>query len=301
MTEASENRSLATLLGLIAIALWAALASMTVAIADIPPLQRLAISFSVATLASFVVLWARREQPLRDALLIRPSYWLLGVYGLLGYHAFYFIALSGPLPLQANLVNYLWPLLITVLAPLLSGQAREDGAPARWRTLIGAGFGFAGTALALGGGTGGGFSSYGAVTLVAAAIAALIWSSYSVLLARFADVPSTAVATLCGVCAIGAASLHFAFETTAWRLNRDAWVILIAQGVGPVGLAFTFWDTAMKRGNVPLLAVVCYTIPIASMALLVVTGQANADAGLWAGAVLVAFGAAVATAPGNKG
>jgi drug/metabolite transporter (DMT)-like permease len=44
---------------------------------------------------------------------------LLGVYGLFGYHFLLFLALRSAPPLEANLVNYLWPLLIVVLAPVL--------------------------------------------------------------------------------------------------------------------------------------------------------------------------------------
>lgn len=294
MRSKTAAKTSATLQGLAAIGLWALLASMTVAIASIPPLQRLAITFSVATASILLVLWLQGERPLRQAQGVPAAFWLLGLYGLLGYHAAYFFALSGPLPLQANLLNYLWPLLITLLA-LLTRPRSTATVTVPWRVVAGAIAGFAGTILALGYGVTRDISAYGAATLGAAVAAAVIWSTYSVGLSRFAHVPSSAVAILCGLSAVGAALLHILFETTQWPLSRTAWLILIAQGVGPVGLAFLFWDTAMKHGNVPLLGVVCYTIPIASTALLVVTGQADANANLWAGAALVTIGAALAT------
>jgi drug/metabolite transporter (DMT)-like permease len=43
----------------------------------------------------------------------------LGVYGLFGFHFLLFVALRLAPPVEANLVNYLWPLLIVVLAPLV--------------------------------------------------------------------------------------------------------------------------------------------------------------------------------------
>ena len=43
---------------------------------------------------------------------------LLGVYGLFGFHFLLFVALRTAPPVEANLVNYLWPLLIVVLAPV---------------------------------------------------------------------------------------------------------------------------------------------------------------------------------------
>ncbi len=41
----------------------------------------------------------------------------LGVYGLFGFHFLLFMALRHAPPVQANLINYLWPLGMVVLAP----------------------------------------------------------------------------------------------------------------------------------------------------------------------------------------
>ncbi len=56
----------------------------------------------------------------------RPGLWkiplgtlALGVTGLFGFHFLLFLALRSAPPVQANLVNYLWPLFIVVLSPLL--------------------------------------------------------------------------------------------------------------------------------------------------------------------------------------
>jgi drug/metabolite transporter (DMT)-like permease len=49
---------------------------------------------------------------------VPPSTRLLGVYGLFGFHFLLFIALRNAPPVQANLVNYLWPLGIVLMAPL---------------------------------------------------------------------------------------------------------------------------------------------------------------------------------------
>ena len=44
---------------------------------------------------------------------------LLGIGGLFGFHFLLFLALRLAPPVEANLVNYLWPLLIVVLTPVL--------------------------------------------------------------------------------------------------------------------------------------------------------------------------------------
>ena len=65
--------------------------------------------------------------------------WLVGVGGLFGYHALYFLALRFAPPAEAGLLNYLWPLLIVLFSSLLPG---ERLAP---HHIIGALLGLAGT------------------------------------------------------------------------------------------------------------------------------------------------------------
>ena len=86
------NRA-ATLLGLIAILLWATLAPLTVLASGLPPLQLVGMSFTLGSLIGVAFLLvsvdARRD--------IRRVTWpavLLGVSGLLGFHFFYFLSLS---------------------------------------------------------------------------------------------------------------------------------------------------------------------------------------------------------------
>ena len=69
---------------------------------------------------------------------------LLGVYGLFGFHFLLFVALRTAPPLEANLVNYLWPLLIVVLAPVFL-----RGVKLRPVHVLAAIAGFAGAALAI--------------------------------------------------------------------------------------------------------------------------------------------------------
>ena len=63
-----------------------------------------------------------------------PSTLALGVYGLFGFHFLLFIALRNAPPIEANLVNYLWPLFMVVLAPvLLPGMSLPWRPPAKSR------------------------------------------------------------------------------------------------------------------------------------------------------------------------
>src|SRR5436309_2068963 len=99
------------LYALAAIALWASLATLGVRLAHVPPFLLTGLALLVGSLPSWLH-W-------RDWR-VRPAALLLGVYGLFGFHFLLFIALRHAPPVQANLVNYLWPLFIVVLAPLAS-------------------------------------------------------------------------------------------------------------------------------------------------------------------------------------
>src|SRR5947209_11315705 len=93
---------------LAAIALWSTLASLGVALAHVPPFLLTGLALLIGSAPSW---------PLARQWRIPASTLLLGVYGLFGFHFLLFLALRSAPPLEANLVNYLWPLLIVVLAP----------------------------------------------------------------------------------------------------------------------------------------------------------------------------------------
>jgi drug/metabolite transporter (DMT)-like permease len=170
-------RSTATLIGFSAILLWAFLAVFTAASGTMPPFQLTAITFGIGGLAG-VALWTVRPQAAR-ALRQPWPVWLIGVGGLFGYHALYFIALRNAPPVEAGLINYLWPLLIVVFSALLPGERL------RWYHIAGALLALAGAALVVTGGQGFALKSEYIPGYLCALGAALVWAAYSVLSRRF--------------------------------------------------------------------------------------------------------------------
>src|SRR5580704_16032112 len=139
----------ATLIGLTAILMWSLLAAMTVATGKIPAFQLAAMTFAIGGIVG-VLTWIGRPEAV-GALRQAPIAWIVGVGGLFGYHALYFLALRFAPPAEAGLLNYLWPLLIVVFSSLLPGERLA------WHHVIGALLGLSGTVL-LFAGTGGGFT-----------------------------------------------------------------------------------------------------------------------------------------------
>lgn len=284
LTSASMSSLRATFVGASAILMWSLLAVLTVASGQVPPFQLAMLTFSIG--GAIGTVWVARAGAWR-ALRQRPQAWALGVGGLFGYHALYFLALRLAPPAEAGLLNYFWPLLIVLFSGLLPGERL------RWHSVAGALLGLAGTAiLFLGRGLA---PSLDYATGYAAALtAAFVWAGYSVLSRRFANVPTAAVAGFCVVTAVLAGLCHLAFETTVWPRNAGQWLAVLALGVGPVGIAFYAWDIGVKRGDLRLLGVASYAAPILSTVFLVLAGFAEARATLGLAAIMIAGGGLLA-------
>jgi drug/metabolite transporter (DMT)-like permease len=130
--------------------------------------------------------------------------------------------------------------------------------------------------------------------LIAAFIAAFVWSTYSVLSRRLKSVPTDAVAGFCAVTALLAATVHVLVETTVWPETALQWLAVIALGVGPVGAAFYTWDIGMKRGDIRVLGAASYATPLLSTAFLILAGFAKASVSIAIAAALIAGGGLIA-------
>jgi drug/metabolite transporter (DMT)-like permease len=276
----------ATLIGLTAILMWSLLSVMTVATGLIPPCQLAAMTFAIGAAAASLS-WIGRPHAIR-ALKQPPLAWAVGVGGLFGYHALYFIALRLAPPAEAGLLNYLWPLLIVLLSSLLPGERL------RAHHLIGALLGLAGTVLLLSGSLSATLAPGHAGGLLAAFVAAFVWAAYSVMSRRLKAVPTDAVAGFCAVTAALAVIVHLAIETTVWPQTMLQWLAVIGLGIGPVGAAFYTWDIGMKRGDIRVLGAASYATPLLSTAFLILAGDAQTSANLALAAALIAGGGLIA-------
>jgi drug/metabolite transporter (DMT)-like permease len=292
MNTAQPNTSArkATLIGAVAVMMWGLLAALTVSLRAVPPFQLLAMAFGVAFVVGSVwLLMAGGPKPFR-VFAQPPLFWLLAITGLFAYHALYFVALRLAPAAEANLINYLWPLLIVVLSAFVPGGERL-----RFTQLIGAAMGLAATVLLIGTGGKLGSSSGSIWGYLAAFACAFVWSSYSVLNRRFADVPTQAIIGVCGVVALLGAATHFLFEAATVQLVGGEWLTLLALGVGPLGLAFLAWDYGTKHGELPVLGALAYGAPVLSTLLLVALGLAEPTLQLALACALVVSGAWIAT------
>lgn len=286
----SAARARATLIGLVAVALWSLLALLTVASAPTSPLLLNALTFAVGGAVGLV--WIAATRSFARLRHVPLRIYAFGTLALFLYHQIYFTALRIAPPEQASLVAYLWPLFIVLFSSLLPGERLRAG------HVAGALIAFAGAALIVLRG-GAGFDP-GAVGGLALALGcAVIWSGYSVLSRRFGEVPTEAVAVFCCATAILSALAAWiggatGTEAIAWPAAPVAWAAVLALGLGPVGLAFYVWDVGVKRGDIQFLGVAAYAAPLLSTLALVAADIAPATFTLAAAAALVTAGAALA-------
>ncbi len=273
----------ASFLALAAIALWGSLAPLGVSLAHVPPFLLTGCSLLIGSLIGLVLTRGRVQQwkvPL-------PTL-ALGLYGLFGYHFLFFIALRYAPPVQANLVNYLWPLGIVLMAPLFLPGMRLHGLH-----IAAALLGFAGAALAIVGGRdlqGAGMGGWAWGYLPALA-SAFVWSSYSLLTRRVPAFPSSAIGLFGLVSGLLSLLCHALLENPV-DLNAHDWTLLAAMGLGPLGGAFYLWDAALKRGDARQIGVLSFLTPLLStLALLWLRGEWPSASVVLAAALII--GAAV--------
>lgn len=277
----------ATLIGFSAILMWSSLALMSSFSGGVPPLLLCALAFAIATVVGLVFSFTTRGRGTRSPL--PKTVLAIGVAGLFGYHFFYFSAVRLVPVVEANLINYLWPLLIVLGSALMPGEGL------RWHHVIGALLGLAGTILIV---TDGGRFSFEPQFLFGyglAVLAAFTWAAYSLVSRRFAHVPTRAVTWYCAGAAILSLAGHLALETTVLPANEIEWLAVIGLGLMPVGGAFFVWDYGVKHGNIQILGAASYAAPLLSTLLLVVAGATALTVSIVLACLLITGGAVLAS------
>jgi drug/metabolite transporter (DMT)-like permease len=283
-----HNEKRGNIIGISAILLWSTLALFTVITNDIPPFELVSISFFVA---SFIGLFMLRIQKHSFGVLFAlPWYaYIIGIAGLFGYHFFYFFALKNAPIVEANLLNYLWPLLIVLFSALLPNEKL------RWFHIVGSLCSLLGAILLV--------SKNGSIQIeneyfwgyLFAVFAALTWSSYSVLSKRLAHIPTYSVTAFCILTAFFSMICHLSFETTVIPTFTQL-LGAIALGLGPVGGAFYLWDYGMKNGNIKILGSLAYFAPLLSTFLLIIFLDASMTMTIALACFLIIMGSLISSA-----
>ncbi|MGO8694424.1 MAG: DMT family transporter [Rectinemataceae bacterium] len=273
----------AVLLALLSIVVWSSLALLNSRVNALPPFLAVGIALCIGGL---VGLFRVREWrvPLRTL--------AVGIGGIFGYHALLFAAFRAAPSVEVNLINYLWPLLIVLLSPVLLAGFRLG-----LRHVAGAFLGLAGAGLIVSGGGLGLDPAFLPGYLLAAA-AALAWACYSLLTKRLPRFPTGAVGGFClvsGLLSLGVYVLERlnSSGTALPRLGGPDWLFLVLLGLGPMGGAFYAWDAALKRGDPRVIGALSYLTPLLSTLNLVLLGGKRLSLVTGLAMSLIVAGAAV--------
>lgn len=274
-------RTVWTLIGASAIPLWATWPLLAVvSTGTIPLFQFLTIIFGVGAGALHAFRKLTQVTPAKSGPL--PSFvgrWLPAVMVSLGLFVsdiFFIEALRRIPAAQANLILYLWPLMVVVIGALLGLlQLRR-------RHLASVAVGLCGASLVIGPEMTG--AALGGVALAAAG--GLAWAAFCLFrLWQGSDAPD-ALATGFTLSAALSLLLHLGLETTVMP-EPLALLSAVLVGVIPLALGNLAWDHGIRRGDRVLLAVMAYATPLVSALILISFGFADATMGLLFGGALI--------------
>ena len=262
----------------LAILLWSTLAVLVTQLDHLPPFLLLAITL---TIGGSLSIFRFRQWQLDWKLIV------FGIAGIFGYHFLLFMALRLAAPVEANLINYLWPLLIVLLSPIyLSGFHLTS------QHFIGGVMGFSGVYLLVNGPSTMELSSDSWLGYLLAFSAAIFWASYSLLSKRFSRMRTATVGLFCILGGILAFAAHCLTEPQT-NIETQDWLYLTALGLGPMGIAFYAWDKGLKTGDPRTIGTLSYFTPLLSTFLLLLFGDQDFQYHLIVALVLIVGGALI--------
>ncbi|NML31685.1 aromatic amino acid DMT transporter YddG [Paraburkholderia antibiotica] len=282
-----KSKRKATLIGLIAVLLWASIVALIRGVSE--SLGATGGAAMIYTVAS-VFLWFSVGFPkLRE---FPRSYLLWGSLLFVAYELCLSLSIgyanSGRQAIEVGMVNYLWPTFTLVSAILFNRQ--------RASLLVVPGFllSMLGICRVLGGDQGLDLAgmlanvkdnplSYGL-----ALAGALIWAAYCTVTARIANGKNGVTLFFMLVAAV--LWIKYGLQGGgAMTLSPHAIVYLVL-AASAMGFGYAAWNVGILHGNVTVLAGASYFIPVLSAALAALVLHAPLSVGFWQGALMVCGG-----------
>lgn len=240
--------------GSLAILCWGSLAALGQRLTHLPPFYILGVSFLLGALPA-----------LRKPRALFPG-WKISLWGISGYffyHFFLFYSFRFAPAIEANLINYLWPMLLVLMTPMFFPQysLRSYHFVGAALSAIGCVFLVSGTELE--------FKVENLKGYLLALGAAITWPVYSIGKKKFKETQVWSVGGFCLGAGVLSLITHAIIEPRVVLQWRDAWVIGL-MGLGPVGIAFYAWDKAMALGDSRVIGALSYLTPVLSTMGLVI-------------------------------
>jgi drug/metabolite transporter (DMT)-like permease len=275
-----QARAVSLALG--AVLLWATWPTLATVASPAPPF----LTFGLAAGVGFVVSLALSVLQGKSARFFStsPVTLVTVTVGLLTNNILYLLAMPRIGPAEANVIAYLWPvLLVAIMATLRKEQLGSV-------RMMGIALGFLGAAFAIAPTFEHGFDPTGALL---AFLSGVTFAVYAVI-RSYGRESHDVIGPSMGLLAVLALSLHAAFEAPA-SLAPTQWFAIVGIGVAPLTLSNALWDRAIRTGYTAMISGIAYLTPLAALLLLAFFGAGTVSTGAAAGAVLVVTGALVAS------
>lgn len=270
-----NQKSLSFILGIITILCWGSLATFGNLLLHLPPFYILGVSFLIGSLPA--LLKPREMFPHWKILL-----W--GTIGYFGYHFFLFYAFRFAPAIEANLINYLWPVIMVIIIP-----AFFPGEKLKNYHIVGAVMSVVGSVFLVAG-KGADLKWDNVVGYFLAFLAAVTWPVYSIGKKKMPETSVWAVGSFCLLSGILCLLTHSYIEPAVVLQKEDAWRLFL-MGIGPFGIAFYCWDAALRMGDAKVMGALAYLTPVLStLGLILFTGQ-EVDSSTFIAMILIIGGA----------
>ncbi len=287
-----------TMLGILAILFWGSTIAFSRSLTEqLGVVTAGGLVFILSGLLSWAYLVIRSPYSVKKMIHL-PSNYLMGCGALfLIYMITLYLAIglshSRQQVIEISIINYLWPgLTLLFSVPILKKKA--------YITIIpGVLLGFTGVYIAM--------NPYHSLSIhlfvqnikdnilpyILAFTAAISWSLYSTLARKWAaqDDEGAVPLFLLGTGVVLLTLRLFFLEESIWSIR--AGLELLYMIIFPTFLAYSFWDQAMRRGNILLVASLSYFAPLLSVFISSIYLHIGIDIRLWTASILLIIGAII--------
>lgn len=270
-----DQKKQGLILGVITICCWGSLATFGSLLLHLPPFYVLGVTFLIGAIPG---LFKPRDffPPLKVLA------W--GVFGYFGYHFLLFYAFRFAPAIEANLINYLWPVFMVIFSPVAFSNQKL-----RFYHILGAALSVTGSVVLVYG-KGGSLSVENVYGYLLALGAAFLWPIYSLGKLKLPLTPVWSIGSSCLVSSLFCFLTHYLIEPKVVLQFHDAWK-LVLMGIGPFGIAFYCWDLALRKGDPKVMGALAYLTPVLSTLGLVFFAGQSMDSSTFTAMLLIITGA----------
>lgn len=282
-----QNKSKATLIGLIAILLWSSIVGLIRGVSEhLGATGGAAMIYTVASALLLLTVGFARMHAFPRHYLVWGSVLFVSYELCLSLSIGY--ANSGRQAIEVGMVNYLWP-SFTMLSAIAFNRQKAS-------FLIFPGFLIAilGICWVLGGDQGLDFAGMAAnikdnpLSYGLAFLGALIWAAYCTVTSRIAE-GKNGITLFFMLTALALWIKYFATESGTMAFSYQA-MIYLALAASSMGFGYAAWNVGILHGNVTVLAGASYFIPVLSAALAAMLLRTPLSIAFWKGASMVCAG-----------